>query len=322
MHEYKSFLKDIFISFIKYMTVSQKWNQSYKKFLNSFDRYLNKEYSDSDCLSQDMIDKWCSKHENESNNSNRARTNVIIALLRYMNKFGLSNIKEPKRPKTQKCTHIPHPFTSEELSRFFYTCDHIKLHQNRKVLMIRKLVLCVIFRLMYSTGIRTNEARLLKYAEVDLQHGVLNIIQTKGHDQHYVAIHESMIEILIEYDKRMKNLVSDRQYFFPNGNNSYFSSEWLRHNFKTLWERANPQQEAISYDLRHNYAVININNWMNEGTDSYDEIYYLSKSMGHCNINHTLYYYSIVPQFSQLQQQLSGDSFSELVPEVADDEEW
>lgn len=322
MHEYRSFMKDIFISFIQFMTVSQKWNESYSKFLNSFDRYLNKEYPDSGCLSQDMIDKWCSKHGNESNNSNRARTNVIIALLRYMNKSGLSNIKEPERPKTQKCTHIPHVFTSEELSRFFYTCDHIKSHQNRKVLLIRKLVLCVIFRLMYSTGIRPNEARQLKYAEVDLQHGVLNIIQTKGHDQHYVAIHESMIEILKEYDQRMRNLVPDRQYFFPNGNDSYFSSEWLRCNFKTLWEKANPQQEAISYDFRHNYAVININNWMNEGTDSYDKIYYLSKSMGHCNINHTLYYYSIVPQFSQLQQQLSGDSFSELAPEVADDEEW
>ncbi|MEG1470733.1 MAG: tyrosine-type recombinase/integrase [Anaerovoracaceae bacterium] len=322
MREYKSFMKDIFISFTKFMSVSQKWSHSYDVFLKSFDRYLNEEYSTSSSLSQEMVDKWCAKHGKESNNSNRARTNVVIALIRYMDRDELSKIKDPERPKTQKCTHLPHPITSDELSKFFYNCDHIRIYQNRKEFMVRKLVLCVIFRLMYSTGIRPNEARQLKCKEVDLNHGVLNITETKGHDQHYVALHKSMVEILVVYDSKMELLIPSRQYFFPKGDGSYYNAEWLRRNFKKLWDEANPNHEAVSYDFRHNYAIMNINSWINDGTDSCDKVYYLSKNMGHCNINHTLYYYSIVPQFSDIQKKLSDDSFSKLVPEVEDYEEW
>ena len=183
-------------------------------------------------------------------------------------------------------------------------------------------ILCVLFRLMYCTGIRPNEARELKRSEVDLVHGVLNIVQTKGHDQHYVAIHESMVEILKQYDRRMDELLPERVYFFPDQTEHYRSKEWLRRNFAELWNKANPGIHAISYDFRHHYATSNINSWTGDTFEMYDKLYYLSKSMGHCSVEHTKYYYSIVPRMADILNEKCAESFDDLMPEVLEDEVW
>lgn len=325
MHKYRSFLCAIILKFIDFMTASQHWSDSYALFLLMFDKYLARHYPDSNELTQEMVDDWCKPRGKESANSCLARTNVVIALIRYMQKRNLTKVKEPDRPKKQKCTHIPHAFTKDELTRFFYACDHIKVSSDRKdyaVKMIRKLILCVIFSLMLCAGLRPNEARELRRSDVDLEHGILNIVMTKGHDQHYAAVHESMLEILREYDRRMNALVPDRVYFFPNGQQGFRSRKWLNKQFGKLWHDANPSTHAISYDFRHNYAIENINSWIDCGFDFYDKLYYLSKSMGHCNVEHTKYYYSIVPRMAEILEEKSGKRFDELIPEVGEDEDW
>ena len=114
-----------------------------------------------------------------------------------------------------------HAFTTDELKGFFYACDHINTQGNRKASVIKKLILCVIFRLMYCPGLRPKEARLLKKNEVELEQGILNITESKGHDQHFVALHKSIVSILREYDRRMDELVPGRVYFFPSGKDGY-----------------------------------------------------------------------------------------------------
>lgn len=325
MREYKSFLKDTISKFIDFMIASQHWSNTYAMNMFYFDQYLCRCYPDEQILNQDMVDNWCRKKETESANSCLARTNVVIALIRYMQKRELTKVKEPDRPRQQKCTHIPHAFTKEELTRFFYACDHINVPFERKgyaVNLIRKLILCVIFRLMFCTGLRPNEARELRRCDVDLKHGVLNIIMTKGHDQHYVAVHESMLEILREYDRRINQLVPDRVYFFPNGKCEFRSRKWLRTQFKKIWDEANPDSKAIPYDFRHNYAIENINRWLDDGFGFNDKLYYLSKSMGHCNTEHTKYYYSIVPRMAEILEEKSGQGFDDLIPEVNEYEDW
>ena len=322
MHEYKSLLADTAHAFKDFMIASQHWSDTYEKHFISFDNYLHKSHPNETVLTQDIVDGWCNVRPEESLNANIARTNVVIAFVRYLQRRGLTDVKEPDRPIPQKCTHIPHAFTADELTGFFYACDHINTQGNRKALVIKKLILCVIFRLMYCTGLRPKEARLLKRNEVKLEQGILNITATKGHDQHFVALHESIVSILREYDRRMDGLVPGRVYFFPSGKDGHRSKEWLRKNFAALWKSSNPSSSAISYDFRHNYATVNINKWIDTSFDFYDKLYYLSKSMGHCSVEHTKYYYSIVPRMSEILTDKCESSFEELVPEVMDDEIW
>ena len=56
------------------------------------------------------------------------------------------------------------------------------------------------------------------------------------------------------------------------------------------WDKYN-SAHSTAYELRHNYAVENINSWTDEGFGFDAKLLYLSKSMGHCNVESTKYYY-------------------------------
>jgi len=75
---------------------------------------------------------------------------------------------------------------------------------------------------------RTFEARLLLKNQVNLDTGVLNIINTKGYNQHFVVMHESLRLYLKEYDENISIFYPNRKYFFPNGLNEYYSRYWLQ----------------------------------------------------------------------------------------------
>lgn len=321
MSEYMSFIKEELAAFESYLVATQRNNSTYIGTLRKFDKYLYTSYHEDYQLTKEMFDTWCRKHDNESNNTCRRRIQPILLFHRYLKERKLIDFEEPEKPKISRRKSMPHPFTDEELASFFKTCDDFDpIIEDRKLHKVIKLILSVIFRLLYSTGLRPNEARLLKRSNVDLNRCVISITETKGHNQRFVAIHDSLIDILIRYDEMMNDLIPDRVYFFPNGKNGYYCSRWLRGYFRQIWSLSNPDTNAVIYDFRHNYAIDNINSWIKDGTDSIDKMYYLSKSMGHADINNTLYYYSVVPKFSKLQYELSNSSFEELIPEVMGNE--
>src|SRR5699024_6751291 len=112
----------------------------------------------------------------------------------------------PHLPRLEKNNYIPHAFTDEELRNFFYACDTIQITRNRRTTIFRKIMMPVVFRLLYSTGMRTTEVRLLKREDVNLEKGVINIQKSKGYNQHYVVMHDSMLAIMKRYDKEIEGI--------------------------------------------------------------------------------------------------------------------
>lgn len=87
----------------------------------------------------------------------------IAAFVKYLRARGLAEVHEPARPKKNRSSYVPHAFTHEELKNFFNACDSISPGpgHKRKCDKLKKLTAPATFRALYSTGIRTNEARLL-----------------------------------------------------------------------------------------------------------------------------------------------------------------
>jgi len=83
----------------------------------------------------------------------------------------------------------------------------------------------VFFRLLYSSGIRTNEARLLPRENADLERGVLDIQYSKGHDQHYIVLHDSMLEIMRRYDTAIGEIVPGLSEIIKEQTQA--GSEWM-----------------------------------------------------------------------------------------------
>lgn len=321
MKQFLSFLAPQIHHFIRYRQASQRWNDSsYEENLMLFDHYCYEHYPEDTALTQEMVDGWCRQRVTETNNSCRSRIYVVDSFVRFLNSRELSAVRPPQIPKKERRTYIPHAFTQEELSRFFYECDHIPIIKNRMETTIRKMTIPVFFRLLYSSGIRTNEARLLRRNNVDLEKGILDIQYSKGHDQHYIVLHDSMLEIMRRYDTAISELIPGREYFFPSIRNSHFNRGWVTKNFNLLWRKANTSH-ATAYEFRHHYAVTNLNQWVGQGFEFYDRLVYLSKSMGHTTIESTKYYYSIIPGLSEILRNQTQTGSEWMMPEVPADEE-
>lgn len=311
MRDYTSRSAPLMREFEQYQLASGRWSEHYNKCLTTFDRYCAANYSESIVLTQEMIDSWCVKRETEVNNSCRARIYPVVSFVRYLQRHGLTDVKIPTIPRNETRTYIPHAFTARELLDFFKNCDTLcsgHYWQN-----IRRLTLPVFFRLLYSSGIRTTEARLLRTSNVDLEHGVLDIKYSKGHDQHYIVLHDTMLQLMREYDKTIRNMYPDRLYFFPAKDGKCHTNRWVSDNFKMLWERSS-NASAVPYEFRHNYAIENINSWQGDGFDFNRKLHSLSKSMGHGTIESTKYYYSLVPRLAEVMAECTNED--EVIPEV------
>ena len=316
MIKYTSFMKDNIYNFIKHRKLLNCWNDKYASNLKLFENHCLNNYSNHTKLTQEMVDTWCSKRNTEKNRSHNDRIAVIVAFLKYTNSRNITNLKLPSYLKYEKYTYIPHAFTENELNNFFYACDHIESSNSISSLTL-KLIIPAFFRLLYSTGMRTTETRLLKKEDVDLENGIINIKKSKGNNQHYVALDDSMKEYLIIYSKNISLLYPNRTYFFPTKKNSFYSNRWVSNTFRKYWNKYN-DSHAVPYDLRHHYAITNINSWINKGIEINDKLYYLSKSMGHSSVESTKYYYSLIPRMSDIFENQINDSFESLVPEVKD----
>ncbi|MBI9015380.1 MAG: tyrosine-type recombinase/integrase [Clostridiales bacterium] len=322
MSIYRSNFADYINKFVNYRKASGSWNvHSYGLNIKLFDHYCADNFPDQD-LSQEMVDSWCKKRDTENKRSCYSRTQIIRVFIDYLKSRNLTEVSPAIPPIPERKKYIPHAFSKEELIRFFDECDNIVPYLGRFPSVLRKIQIPVFFRLLYSSGIRTTEARYLQCDDVDLEDGILNIRKSKGYDQHYVALHESMKKILIEYDETISQLQVDRKYFFESKNGGFHSRYWVADNFRDLWIKANGNEtRVVPYDLRHNYAIENINSWEDDTFTFSDKLHYLSKSMGHRWIESTLYYYSIVPRLANTLQEKTESGFNEIVPEVAYEEE-
>ena len=316
MSKRKSFLSPYVEAFTSYRKASDNWCDFYERMIWAFERHCADNHPDSDILTQEMVDNWCKQHENEINNSCRARIYAVVNFVRYLRKRGQTNVNEPLIPKKERVTFIPHAFTQAELDDFFSACDNLPKTPNRKEIRARKIIVPVLFRLLYSSGIRTYEARMLRCCDVDLQNGILNIRQSKGRgNQHYVVLHDSMLSLMREYDAAIETLCPGRIYFFPSPNGKHYGKDWIIVNFKKLWASTD-KPHATAYAFRHHYATQNINRWTDEGFAFDDKFTYLSKSMGHYDIESTKYYYSLTPGFANILEEKTNVDFEDIVPEV------
>ena len=320
MPKFTSFLAPLVLEYMTYQKASGRWNDaSYEPNLLLFDRYCQTHHPEATRLSQAMIDTWCRQRDTETNNSCRSRIYVVASFLGYLRTRGKTRVMPPDIPRKEKRTYIPHAFTEAELGNFFRACDTLPAESYTPDQRSRKITIPVFFRLLYSSGLRTNEARLLRVEDVDWCHGILNIRYSKGRAQHYVVLHDSMLDLLTRYDAAIRRWYPHRTYFFPARGDAFHTRKWVQTNFRELWNKYNSAR-ATAYELRHHYAIENINHWTDEGFGFDAKLLYLSKSMGHRTVESTKNYYALVPGLADILEEKTGADFDKMVPEVNDEE--
>lgn len=319
-------ISDILESYINYLRIEcPKICGTTHKNLIRFNNFLAKNYPNEGILTEQMVCGWCDRRQTENNVSRNTRVIPIRNFLKYAVSRGLLDVSVPSVLVQKQSPRDPHIFTEDELALFFQSTTELSFDKREydKQCVLKRMIVPVYFRLLYSTGMRTNEARELRCEDVDLASGVISIVNTKGHDQHRVALHPSMLELLKRYNAAVEKIMPNRRTFFPTESDTFHAIGWQASVFRSLWSKISPI-DARAYDLRSNYAVRNISSWTYEGPAWFDKLIYLSHSMGHRKIGSTCYYFHLSPSFPITLEEKSGAQLHSILPDFDifyDDEE-
>lgn len=314
----KSCISDLLDEYIEWIKSIGKYKTEEHGHLIRFNKELNRRFPGASTLTTGMVDAIFAQRPNENANTCSVRNRPVRLFVEYaLWKDRIDVELKEELPFSRKRHRIPHAFTNEELCQLFEAIDNIKpyYYEDDRALKFRKIQYATYFRLLYSSGMRTNEARMLKRSNVDFVNGVINIEDTKGYRQHRVALHPSMLELLKLYDEEMNKIIPDREPLFPDAGGGYHEKDWQANIFYDIWHKMS-KEDARAYDLRSNYAVQNINSWKLGEPKWIDKFMYLSRSMGHVNLNSTAYYYQLVPMFREKLEQQSGNNLSKLLPDM------
>lgn len=259
---------------------------------------------------------WMMRKSSELPQSQHARVSSVRGFHIYLHKMGIdTGYVLPRNRQTSILRCRPHFFSTDEIQRFFWACDTLK---SRRENPGREIILPVAFRLLYCCGLRPIEAIGLKMEHVNIQESYVDILESKCHKDRRLYLSRELTDHLAQYQQEIEKRWPGCTYFFPKDLHSGFGREYLRANFKKIWNSSNREftPSAVRvYDLRHHFALTNLNRWIKEGKNIDVMILYLMKSMGHVSLDSTYYYLHLIPEFFPTYAQMTR-SLSAVLPEI------
>lgn len=290
------------------------------RILLEFDRFCLRNFPEAETITPELARAWAVIKPTEKPESFRNRMAPVRELARHMGRSGKEACIIPKGivPRESQ-RHIPHIFTHEELIKFFRAADSQPAMSGS---MLRHLQIPVIFRIMYACGLRPNEARLIRTADLSRDCGTLFIPESKGHKDRMVALPAGLDSLCSVYRKHLESKFPDSEFFFPcqRHGGRHYSAGWLIDTFRRCCEDAGIDAmngvRPRPYDFRHTFATHRLYQWMAEGKDLSVCLPYLSAYMGHADFSATAYYIHLVPEILSGMSGMDRNRFENLIPEV------
>ena len=129
---------------------------------------IAEDYPDCSTLSKEICDAWIRKCSVLHQNTLLRRVTPVHQFTKYLVGTGKSAYIIPDGIPRKQIRYDAHIFTEEELKAFFTSIDACK---KSPFSPLRCYVIPVIFRLIYTCGLRASEARLLRTNDIDLSTG-------------------------------------------------------------------------------------------------------------------------------------------------------
>ena len=294
------------------------YTYSYGKIvIHALKKFIHERYPDKEILDKEIGEAWIASITNNSPNTSIRKISIIRELGLYSSRIGISSYILPVNVAPKAITYIPHVFTEAELDAFFKATDAIPAG----VSPYRHLIIPIIFRFIYTCGLRPGEATRLQTEHVNLEEGRVFIQKSKGHKDRNVILSDQVIALMKQFDMSMKQKLPSRTYFFAKDKETGYTTTWLNDMFWKCWENAGITvfhgNRPRVMDFRHTFATTRLLLWMEEEVDFDVFMPYLSAYMGHSSIRETAYYFHLIPSFYSKSKAVDKIESKDLIPEVS-----
>lgn len=290
------------------------------KYLRKFDAYCYEKHPNDTVLTQELVHGWLQDAATQGYIDMAGRGGAIRIFAKYLRSMGYDAYVIPTTYCSYKSNFVPYILSQSELSAFFKATDELtQWHCGDR---FSPILAPVLFRLMYTSGLRPSEIRGIKNSDVNLNTGEIHITDNKRKKERIIVVSDDMLRLLIEYESRKNMLFVHTEYFFPRADGVQYSSQQLGVLCDKCWRLANPDLPSKSlpalrpYDFRHSFASSVLQRWIDEEKDLYTMLPYLRAYMGHEHFSDTAYYIHILPERLLESNGVDWEQLDSSMPEV------
>lgn len=286
------------------------------KILRQFDAFCNAYDIQDYTITEEIAQVWYQRRPNEKDSSRRDRVQVLQHFSEFLCRQGYPSYLFPVLPKRGE-THEPYIFTKEEIHRLFARLDQLEPNNYST----GYLVFPILFRTLYSCGLRISEALNLKKEDVDVKNGILHIWHGKNDKERLLPVSCSLRNMLMEYAETAHAETDDAAPFFYAKTFIPYSRAAVHNQFKGfLWDigityRGKDYGPRL-HDLRHTMVCHNIQAWVENGIPISSRLPILSKYLGHKSVAATQWYLrlsaEVYPHIREICEKELGEFYNHL----------
>jgi len=218
-----------------------------------------------DFVEEDQINEYLAALARDPKSPSRSSFKHMVYGLRYYYRLQGMNKKAIALPSIAQDTKLPVILNRSELKELFAAPTLLKQ--------------CIVLTLIYSAGLRGQEAINLKISDIDFERQTIHIRQSKYKKDRIVPLSPTMVIGLRKY------LAAENPYIWlfngkdPSGQYSVKGISWV---MREALKKTSITKEVNLHSLRHAYATHLLEDGLNIVT--------LQKLMGHADISSTMLY--------------------------------
>ena len=269
-------------------------------------------------LPRELVDAWTAKQAHETEINRHHRISLMRVLGSYMCKCGYSAFVYPTQTTDRSASrYVPYIFSKVELVALFSAADACQPDRNSHD---RDLVLPVLFRVLYGTGMRISEALALQQSDLDICSGTLHIRQAKLDKERCIPMHPVLAGRMELYLGKLELIFGPEGPLFPGPTGAAFATDTIYSYFRRFLWQANISHRGRGHgprlhDLRHSFAVHCLKKWVLDGVDLTAALPYLSAYMGHVGLKSTQGYLRLTAELYPTIVMTVEKQFGSIIPE-------
>ena len=312
-YNFKSIFKNELNYFIKYKRgLGLKYEKEISR-LKYIDNILYEVKLKSKIITKETFYKLVERNNMQGENYAR-QYGVTKDFCKYLISNEYKNIYYEDKKFNIINNYKPVIFANEEILLLFQTMDKYKERYKGRKYYRLYYCYCILFRLLYSCGLRVSEAIKITIDDINFNENTINIIDSKRHISRIIVFSDSMKKCLEDYIELFD--ITDG-LLFKSSINEKISCKSLRKYYKRLLSLSNLNNNSHIHDLRHLFCNCALNQMLEKGYDENVVIVYLYKYMGHKTIIETQYYLHFT-DYNKKKIIDINDSFSKRLYEGVD----
>ncbi|MEO8405641.1 MAG: tyrosine-type recombinase/integrase [Chitinophagaceae bacterium] len=263
-----------------------------QSILRKLDQFAIYHKQKTDHITKEFSDKWSLKMPNESDIYRYTRITILGQFSKYLCSIKIKS-HIPKLPPYPSNTFIPYIYSADDIEAIFAASNELGMAEINMGSSI--MVMPVLIRILYATGIRIKEALSLQDDDIDIENHSLKIRDSKNGKERMVPITKSLASACKQYRQYKSKLpIKPSPYFFVslNGRRCGYGSVifWFRQTLRKAGVHCSDKNLPRIHDLRHTFAVTSLANMAAAGIDLYASLPILSTYLGHQSTDSTNYY--------------------------------